>query len=137
MKVPFDLSESSIKDKASDAEINPASPKNRLENIIYQAAEKDIKKHIFPTYVDDPAAAVLKIKQVTVDEIDSSKTITLSVSQYHDRILSLMELLGASKDYSIDVAQHFYQNLSHKMKEKVKLNGYQGDSNINSRGPFD
>ena len=141
MKVPFDLAESSIKDKASDAEMNLASAKNRLDNIIYQAAENHIKKaifeHICPNYVDDPAAAILKIKQVTVDDIDSSKTITLSVSQYHDRILSLMEQLGSSKDYSIDVAQHFYQNLSPKIKEKVKLDGYQGDSKINSRGPFD
>ena len=141
MKVPFDLSEPSIKDKAGDAEINTASAKSRLDNIIYQAAENHIKKaifvHICPNYVDDPPAAILKIRQDSIDDVDPKKTVTLSVSQYHNRIPNLMEQLGASKDYSIDVAQHFYQNLSPKIKEKVKLDGYQGDSRINSRGPFD
>ena len=48
-----------------------------------------------------------------------------------------MEQLGVQDDFKIDVVQHFFQNLAPKIKDQVKINGYTGDTEIQSRKPFD
>ena len=138
---PFDLTESNIKDKNCNAETNINSAKHRLENIIFTAAGDTIKKKIFntlcPNYIDDPTSAIIKIKQVYEDPTNSSKSITSSVSDYHYKLLQLMEQMGTKDEFTIDVVHHFYQNLAPKIKDKVKLNGYRGDSAIHSRKPYE
>lgn len=138
---PFDLIASSINDPNFDAELNITSAEGRLETLIHNAASDMIRKAIFdticPNYIDDPASAVLKIKQVVPDPVDSSKTITLTVQSYHTKILQLMDQLGSDKDFPVDIVSHYFQNLAPKIKDQVKLNGYDGDTKTHSRSPFD
>ena len=80
---PFDLVESTIKDKNCDNQINITSEKGRLDKIIYITAADTIKREIFkslcPNYIDNPATAILKIKQIDPDSVDPSKKVTSSV----------------------------------------------------------
>ena len=137
----FDLVEPKIRDTNSDAEVNIQGAVNRLENIYFSAAAERIKKAIYemccPSYTDDPTAALLKIQQIVPDTVDPSKTVTLDVATYHSRTLQLMKQLGVQDDFKIDVVQHFFQNLAPKIKDQVKINGYTGDNEIQSRKPFD
>ena len=100
IKDPFDLSESTIRDKHSEAEINISRAKDRLENIIFTAGAEKIQQaifeHICPNYIDNPAIALLIIKQVVRDTANQSKMTTLDVQTYHDRTLRLMEQLGVN-----------------------------------------
>ena len=141
IKEAFNLSEPTIKDKHSEAEINISRAQHRLENIVFTAGAEKIKKaifeHICPSYIDDPATALLKIKQVVPDSVDPSKTMTLDVQTYHDKTLRLMEQLGVKSEFKIDVVQHFFQNLTQKLKDQVKIDGYTGDMKIGSRKPQD
>jgi len=122
---PFDLVESTIKDTNCDAEINITSAKGRLETIIYTAAADTIKREIFknlcPNYIDDPTAAILKIKQAVPDPVDPSKEITSSVSVYYTKTLRLTEQMGTKTDFPVDVVMHFFQNLISKIKDNNKL----------------
>ena len=106
------MTESGIKDKNSNAEINVNSAKNKIENIIFTAAANTIKKQIFnnlcPNYIDDPTTAIIKIKQVYEDPIDSSKTVTSTVSEYHSKLPQLMEQMGTKEEFTMDVVHHFY-----------------------------
>ena len=138
---PFDLVESTIKDKNCDAEINITSAKGRLENIIYTAAADTIKQEIFKSlclnYIDDPAAAVLKIKQIIPDSVYPSKEVTSRMSTYYTKTLRLTEQMGTKSDFPVDVAIYLFQNLAPKIKDKVKLNEYIGDTTTTSRKLFD
>ena len=107
--------ESTIKDANCDSEIKITSAKGRLETIIYTAAADTIKREIFknlcPNYIDDPTAAILKIKQAVPDPVDPSKEITSSVSAYYTKTLRLTEQMGTKTDFPVDVVMHFFQNL--------------------------
>ena len=92
---------------------------------------------ICPNYIHDPASAILKINQILPDPVDKSKMITLTVQAYHNKILQLMDQLGSEKDFPVDIVSHFFQNLALKVKDQVKLNGYDGDTKQHSRSPFD
>lgn len=109
--------------------------------MIYTAASDTIQKTIFdticPNNIDDPASAVLKIKEVIPDPDDSSKTMTLTVQSYHNKILQLLEQLGSDKDFPVDIVGHYFQNLAPKIKDQLKLNGYDEDTKNHSYSPFD
>ena len=59
--------------------------------------------------------------------------VTLDVQTYHDKTLRLMEQLGVKHEFKIDVVQHFFQNLTQKLKDQVKMDGYTSDMKIGSR----
>ena len=48
-----------------------------------------------------------------------------------------MEQMGTKDEFTMDVVHHFYQNLAPKIKDKVKMNGYKGDTVVNSRKPYE
>lgn len=127
----------SIEENWEHAAANPAPFGNRLETAAAETIKKKIFSNLCPNYIDDPTTAIIKIKQVYKDPVDSSKTITSTVSEYHSKLLQLMEQKGTKDKFTMDVVQHFYQNLAPKIKDKVKVNGYKGDTIVNSRKPYE
>ena len=98
---------------------------------------KSVFNHLCPRYIDDPATAIIKIKQMYPDPTDSIRLITSRVSEYHSKTLQLMEQMGVKSDFTIDVVHHFFQHLFPKIKDRVKLGDYIGDTVVTSRKPYD
>lgn len=76
---PFNLTESNIIDKNCNVEININSAKTQVREHHFYSSRRNHQEEIFnilcPNYIGDPTSAILKIKQVCKDLIDSSKTI--------------------------------------------------------------
>ena len=59
------------------------------------------------------------------------------MSTYYTKTLRLTEQMGTKSDFPVDVAIYLFQNLAPKIKDKVKLNEYIGDTTKTSRKLFD
>jgi hypothetical protein len=97
LKKPFNLIPPSIVDANADAQIRIKECVDTLEALTLTAAWEDISKLIFaqicPNFVDDPAAIIQSIHQVSYDTANPEQKITLSVSQYFNAIQRLTSFL--------------------------------------------
>jgi hypothetical protein len=103
-------------DPNADAQIGIKECVDSLETLTLTAAWEDIAKTIFvqicPNFVDDPAAIIQSIYQVSYDSSIPDKKIILSVTQYFNAIQCLTtSILPKSRDWSINVTQHFLSHL--------------------------
>ena len=141
LKKPFNLIPPSIVDPNADAQIRIKECVDTLETLTLTAAWEDISKKIFaqicPNFVDDPAAIIQSIHQVSYDSSTPDKKIVLSVSQYFNAIQRLTSFLPKSKDWSIDVTQHFLSHLVIDIRDQMKGQGHVYDPATSTRAPFD
>jgi hypothetical protein len=90
LRKPFYLIPPSIIDANADAQIQIKQCVSALEELALIAAWDDISKKIFaqicPNFVEDPAAIIQSIHQVSYDSNTPDTKITLTVTQYfkHD-----------------------------------------------------
>ena len=140
LKKPFNLIPPSIVDPNADAQIQIKQCVDTLENITLTAAWEDISKKIFsqicPNFVDDPAAIIQSIHQVSFDSSKPDQKIILTVSQYFNAIQRLTSFLPKSKNWSIDVTQHFLSHLITDVRDQMKGQGHVYDPATSSRAPF-
>jgi hypothetical protein len=141
LRQPFYLIPPSIIDANADAEIRIKECVDALETLTLVAAWDDISKKIFaqicPNFVDDPAAIIQSIHQVSYDTATPDKKIVLSVSQYFNAIQRLTNFLPKSNSWSIDVTQHFLSHLVIDIRDQMKGQGHTYDPPAtSSRAPF-
>jgi uncharacterized Zn finger protein (UPF0148 family) len=140
LKQPFNLIPPSIVDPNADAQIRIKECVDALESLTLTAAWEDITKKIFaqicPNFVDDPAAIIQSIHQISYDSSTPDKKIVLSVSQYFNAIQRLTSFLPKSNDWSIDVTQHFLSHLVTDVRDQMKGQGHIYDPAISTRAPF-
>jgi uncharacterized Zn finger protein (UPF0148 family) len=140
LQKPFFLIPPQILDPNADAEIKIKECVDSLENLTLVAAWEDISKKIFnqicPNFVDDPAAIIQSIHQLSYDSSAPDKKIILSVSQYFNAIQRLTSFLPKNMEWSIDVTQHFLSHLVVDVRDQMKGQGHQYDPATASRAPF-
>jgi hypothetical protein len=128
LKKPFYLLPPSIVDANVDAQIRIKECIDALETLTLTAAWDDISKKIFaqicPNFVDDPAAIIQGIHQVSYDSATPDKKIILSVSQYFNAIQRLTNFLIKSSDWSINVTQPFLSHLIVDVRNQMKGQGH-------------
>jgi hypothetical protein len=139
-KKPFYLIPPSIVDANADAQIRIKECVDSLETLTLTAAWEDISKKIFaqvcPNFVDDPAAIIQSIHQVSYDSVTPDKKITLSVSQYFNAIQRLTSFLPKNHAWTIDITQHFLSHLLVNIRDQMKGQGHTYDPSTSSRLPF-
>jgi uncharacterized Zn finger protein (UPF0148 family) len=140
LKKPFYLIPPSIIDANADAQIQIKQCVNALEELALIAAWDDISKKIFaqicPNFVEDPAAIIQSIHQVSYDSSTPDTKITLTVTQYFNAIQRLTSFLPKSESWAIDVTQHFLSHLVVDVRDQMKGQGHTYDSSKASRAPF-
>jgi hypothetical protein len=140
LKKPFNLIPPSIVDPNADAQIRIKECVDTLENLTLTAAWEDIAKKIFaqicPNFVEDPAAIIQGIQQVSYDSATPDQKIILSVTQYFNAIQRLTSFLPKNRDWSIDVTQHFLSHLVIDVRDQMKGQGHSYDPATATRAPF-
>jgi hypothetical protein len=140
LKKPFNLIPPSIVDPNADAQIRIKECVDTLENLTLTAAWEDIAKKIFaqicPNFVEDPAAIIQGIHQVSYDSATPDQKIILSVTQYFNAIQRLTSFLPKNRDWSIDVTQHFLSHLVIDVRDQMKGQGHIYDPATATRAPF-
>ena len=140
LKKPFNLIPPSIVDPNADAQIRIKECVDNLEHITLSAAWEDISKKIFaqicPNFVDDPAAIIQSIHQISYDSSTPDQKIILSVSQYFNAIQRLTSFLPKSRDWSIDVTQHFLSHLVTDVRDQMKGQVHVYNPATSSQAPF-
>jgi hypothetical protein len=137
---PFFLIPPSIINANANAQICIKECVDTLETLILSAAREDISKkifvQIFPNFVDDPAAIIQSIHQVSYDSTLPDKKIILSVLQYFNAIQCLTSFLDKSSSWSINMTQHFLLHLLVDILDQMKGQGHQYNPDTNSCAPF-
>jgi hypothetical protein len=140
LKKPFYLIPPSIVDPNADAQVQIKECVDALETLTLTAAWDDIAAKVFaqicPNFVDDPAAIIQSIHQVSYDPSTPEKKIVLSVSQYFNAIQRLTSFLPKNTAWSIDVTQHFLSHLLVEVRDQMKGQGHVYDPATSSRAPF-
>jgi hypothetical protein len=140
LKKPFNLIPPTIADVNADAQIRIKESVDSLENLTLIAAWEDISQKIFnqicPNFVEDPAAIIQGIHQISYDSSTPDKKIVLSVSQYFNAIQRLTSFLPKSESWSLDVTQHFLTHLLVDLRDQMKGQGHIYDPATASRAPF-
>jgi hypothetical protein len=136
LQKPFYLIPSSIVVNNADAQIQIKECLDALETLTLTAAWEDISSKIFaqicPNFVDNPAAIIQSIHQVSYNSTTPDKKITLSVLQYFNAIQCLTSFLPKSASWSIDVTQHFLSHLVVGIRDQMKGQGHTYDPSIAS-----
>ncbi len=140
LKKPFNLIPPSIVDPNADAQIQIKACVDTLESLTPTAAWEDISKKIFPQIcpnsVDDPSSIIQSIHQVSYNSSTPDQKIILSVTQYFNAIQRLTSFLPKSRDWSIDVTQHFLSHLVTDVRDQMKGQGHFYDPATATRAPF-
>jgi uncharacterized Zn finger protein (UPF0148 family) len=127
-------------DNNADAQIQIKECLDALETLTLTAAWEDISSKIFaqicPNFVDDPAAIVQSIHQVSYDSTTPDKKITLCVLQYYNAIQRLTSFLPKSALWSIHITQHFLSHLVVGIRDQMKGQGHTYDPSTASQAPF-
>jgi hypothetical protein len=85
---------------------------------------KKIFLQICPNFVNDLAAMIQSIHQVSYDSSTPDKKIIILVSQYFNAIQRLTSFLPKRRDWSIDVTQHFLSHLVIDVRDQMKGQGH-------------
>ena len=87
-----------------------------------------------PNVVEDPAAVIQYIRQVTKD--DQGVPVILSVETYFNSVQRMTNFLSKDTgDWSINVTQHFQPHLREDIRSQMKANSYIYNSSVALRDP--
>jgi hypothetical protein len=135
---PFWLTPPTITDPSADAQIEFDKCIRRLETISLEAAWPFATAKVFsqtcPNFTDDPASVIQGIHQESTKD---NEKITLSVEQYFKSIQTLTNFLPKTESWSIDVVQHFCNNVTPAVREQMQTQSYNYDASKGSKFPFD
>jgi hypothetical protein len=125
LKKHFWLTPPTISDPSADAQIEFANCIRRLETISLEAAWPFAAAKVFsqtcPNFTDDPASVIQGIHRESTKD---NKKVTLSVEQYFKSIQTLTNFLPKTKSWSIDVFQHFINNVTPAVREQMQTQSY-------------
>ncbi len=134
---PFTLKPPEITDVNADAELE--STNGLLDKIAQEAAWPTITSKVFtqlcPNVVEDHAAVIQSIHQVTKDT--QGDTVTLTVESYFTSVQRMTNFLPKDAgDWSIDVTQHFQSHLREDIRSEMKSNSYMYNAALALKDPY-
>jgi hypothetical protein len=124
---PFYLVPPSIINVNADVQIRIKECVDAVETLTLTAAWENISKKIFAqicqNFINNPAAIIQSIHQVSYDSSTPNKKIVLSVSQYFNAIQRLTNFLPKSSSWLIGMTQHFLSHLLVNICDQIKGQG--------------
>ena len=115
-----------IADPNADVSIEFTSTTQNYEWLALEAAWTYISDCIFkqacPKFVEDPSTIIQSIHQSTQNA--EGNTVTLTVSQYFHSIQHLTNFLSTTKNWHLDVAQHFLSHFNKDIKHQLQSQNY-------------
>jgi hypothetical protein len=134
---PFTLKPPEISDVNAVAELE--STNGLLDKIAQEAAWPTITSKVFTqlclNVVEDPAAVIQSIHQVTKDT--QGDTVTLTVKSYFTFVQRMTSFLPKDAgDWSINVTQHFQSHLREDIRSEMKSNSYMYNAALALKDPY-
>ena len=138
IKKPFDLLMSSDINGETTLQVDICI--QRIETIAHRASWPNLTKSIFeqicPSILQDPVAILQNIKQTTINKVTKSPVL-LSVQKYFTSIQNMTSFFPASKNWTIDVTNHFLTHLDDTIKSQMENTAYRYNSLTASKEPFE